>query len=477
MGAKLRMRQIFWTALLMMCLYSVAGATTRPHYGGTLRVEMRERVGSLDPREWPSDQAEALGTERLAALVFEELVSLDQSAGPQPALAVSWEHDAEQKRWEFHLRPKVKFHDGTPLTPSAVAISLQASLGGERAVSVTGESLVIQAPRPTPDLPAELAQGHNFIFRVTPDGNTVGTGPFRVAEWQPWRRAVLAANEDSWMGRPFLDSIIVEMGISRPQQLIDLELGKADLVQLAADQVRRAPANGGRVWLSAPLELLAVVFDAQRAAVQDARMRQAIALSIDRASILNVLLQKQGEMTAGLLPQWLSGYAFLFPTAPDVERAKRLRGELSSAGPVSLVYDPADAVAQSIAERLAVNAREVGITVRVFAQSSGPAAKSSADARLVRVRVGSTNPRAALASVIAASGQPDALPPAGASPEQLYAAELGMVETYRVVPLLHVPEIYGLSARVKNWMPRHWGAWRLDNIWVQGTAAVSGNKP
>ena len=44
-----------------------------------------------------------------------------------------------------------------------------------------------------------------------------------------------------------------------------------------------------------------------------AAMREAVALSIDRTAIHNVLLQKQGEISGALLPRWLSGYAFLFP--------------------------------------------------------------------------------------------------------------------------------------------------------------------
>ena len=58
------------------------------------------------------------------------LVRLDAAGAPQPCLAVSWQHDAAAKRWQFNLRPGVKLHDGSPLTAGAVAASLQAALPG-----------------------------------------------------------------------------------------------------------------------------------------------------------------------------------------------------------------------------------------------------------------------------------------------------------------------------------------------------------
>ena len=475
------MRRISYRSLAagsVVLAASLASAATRPHYGGNLRVEMRARVASLDPREMPSDSAEAAAAERLGSLVFERLVRVDDNGRPQPALAIAWQHDAESKRWQFGLRPGVRFHDGASLTPNAVAVALQPLLGNDRVVGVSGEWLVIESPRPMPGLLEEFARGRNFVFHFTAEG-IAGTGPFRIAEWESRRRLVLAANEDCWAGRAFLDSIAIEMGVAAPQQLIDLQLGKADLVELSPEQVRRASQEGARTWSSAPVELLALVFDPRRPAVQDARLRRAVALSIDRASIVNVLLQRQGEAAGSLLPQWLSGYAFLFPTAAEAGRAKQLRSELSATTPIVLVYDSADQALRAIAQRVAVNAREAGIGVQASGEGPGAAA-AGADVRLVRLRLASTDARAALDSLLAALGEAGALPPGAATPEQLYAAERAPVESYRVVPLVRLPEVYGVGPRVKNWMPRRWGGWRLDDVWLDTAsqaAAGGGDKP
>src|SRR4029077_12562198 len=140
-------------------------------------------------------------------------------------------------------------------------------------------------------------------------------------------------------------------------------------------QVRRAAQRGIRTASSSPVELFALVFDAARPAVQDARVRQAISLAIDRASIADVILQRQGVIAGGLLPNWISGYAHLFPVAFDVPRAKELLKatgrEVSRPAPLVLVYDSVDADARAIAERVAVNLREIGIMAQVSGQPAG----------------------------------------------------------------------------------------------------------
>ena len=60
--------------------------------------------------------------------------------------------------------------------------------------------------------------------------------------------------------------------------------------------------------------------------------------------------------------------------------------------------------------------------------------------------------------------------PAGDSPAALYAAEQSLVSTHWVIPLVDLPEIYGLSPRVQDWMPpavTASGGWRLGEVWKE----------
>src|ERR1700723_1256545 len=87
-----------------------------------------------------------------------------------------------------------------------------------------------------------------------------GSGAFRVSEWDAGKRAVFAANENYREGRPFVDSVEMQMGRSAHDRVLDLELNKTDFAQIPAEQARQAADHGVRVSTSQPNELLALVF-------------------------------------------------------------------------------------------------------------------------------------------------------------------------------------------------------------------------
>src|SRR5205085_10305751 len=89
-------------------------------------------------------------------------------------------------------------------------------------------------------------------------------------------------------------------------------------------QVRLTAQRGVRTASSDLVELFALQFDMSRPAVQDVRLREAISAAIDRTSIAEVILQRQGIAAGSLLPNWVSGYAFPFPSAQNLPRTKVL---------------------------------------------------------------------------------------------------------------------------------------------------------
>jgi peptide/nickel transport system substrate-binding protein len=468
-------------ALLLTCrMFSPARASERPRYGGILRIEMRERVNSMDPRGLNLDAADGPAAERMLGLVFDRLVRLDDAGQPRAALAVSWLSKANFTHWEFQLRGAVKFHDGTLLSPTEVVAALQAEDSERWPASVSNGAVAFDFKNPRPNLLNELSEGRSFIFHAAQD-TIFGTGPFRIADWQAQKKLALIANEDDWAGRPFVDRIEISLGVATRQQLVDLELGKADVVELQPNLTQRAAQTSStRMWSSSPVELFALVVTGKRATFRDPRMSQALSLAIDRAAIVNVLLQRQGEPAGGMLPQWISGYAFLFPTAPNVAQAKGLieqvrqpRGQLSTLPPITLVYDGADAVAETVAARVAVNARDAGISLTIIAENGGTAA-ANADLRLVRRRIAAPNPQQALLGLLnldlnaIAGSQVSGFE----TPEARYLAEKAELDTGNIIPIVFLPELYALGPSVRDWMPPRWGGWRLEDVWLDpGTRA------
>jgi ABC-type transport system substrate-binding protein len=306
-----------------------------------------------------------------------------------------------------------------------------------------------------------------------PDGTfegVSGSGPFHIAAWDPGKRAVLVANDEFGGGRPFVDSIEIQMGRSARDRLLDLELDHADFAEIPPEEARAASGRGVRLSSSEPDELVALIFAAGRPVAQDARVREALACSIDRADIVNFILQKTGEPAGGLLPQWSSGTAFMFSTAPDPARAKELASEIGGSLKIVLGYDAGDSLEQSIAQRIVVNAQEAGISAVAQAIAG---ATADYDAQLVRLPMGSPHASEALAQFVvvlnplAGLDAPE-LPP-GASAEKVFAVERAIVNGARVVPLVWLPQVYGLSARLRDWqVPAAGGTWPLADVWLEG---------
>jgi peptide/nickel transport system substrate-binding protein len=449
-----------------------------------LTVDLQARVIALDPAQKQGSVADQIAQERLVKLIADRLVEVDQFGQPKPGLAVSWQHNDKFTRWEFHLRPNVKFQDATALTPQLVVDSLQAVSPAWR-VSSADDSVIVESDSPLPEVPYTLAESQNSVLLRKPTGELIGTGAFRLTTWEPGKHAVFAANDDYWGGRPFVDSIDVQMGRTVRERMIDLDLGKADIADVAPDRARIDASRGVRISASDPAELIALIFSRSSARAKDIGIRQALSLAIDRASLVDFVLQKEGAPAGALLPQWSSGYEFLFSAVPDAPTARQLASQISPAHVVRLGYDADDPMERMIAERIAVNAQAAGISISaraVSADSPGGVANRSTnlqeyDARIVRLPMSSPTPEVALGDFLQTLAQLAALDPSltvplndPANPEQLYSRERAVVDTYEIIPLVHVPEVVGLSPRVRDWMPARWGAWRLADIWLDGAA-------
>jgi peptide/nickel transport system substrate-binding protein len=456
----------------------IALHAARPHYGGTLRIEMPGVIRTFDPAASSADSAESTARARVLPLVFETLVATDAAGGLRPQLATSWERDGAGQRWRFRIRDAVTLHDGSRLQPAHVAAALRAR---ERAwkVGVDGDVVVIEPDRAQPDFPWEMADARNAIAIRTATGDLVGSGPFRLEPTEP-RRIVLGAHEDYWGGRPFVDAVHIAEGRALGDALASLELGRADFVPVRPLDLRRLVQRGLRSAGSRPLETFVLVFEPHRATPSDQAVRHVVATVIDRATLSTVLLQRQSEPAAALLPPWLSGYAPMFQSAspPLPASARTAVASLPlERRALTLRVDSADPLAQAIAERIAVDVREAGITIKVQAPA-GLAPRP--DVRLLRLTFDATTPDRVLAAIIgtlgarvvslATSEAPPATPPPGAPLDAVYRMERVLLERDVIVPVVHLPAIYGLGERVESWGgPAVWpsGGWNLANIWLR----------
>jgi peptide/nickel transport system substrate-binding protein len=447
-------RLIAVNSLLLIAV--VARAETRPLYGGTVHIATGEAFLSLDPSL--AGQADSAARANISHLIYETLVTMDERGRTQPELATWWQVSPDNRKWRFRLRAGIRFNDGTPLTPEIAAVSLRVANPSWR-VGTEGDSVVIDRENPDPELPAELARTQNAISNPGQGGVSAGTGPFRVVDWQPGKRLSLDANEDYWRGRPFLDSIDIELDKNFHDQMMAFRSGKLDLIEVAPEQVQTLSIDPQDVRSSVPMQLLALVFGRDPQSPDEKLLRQALALSIDRNSIGSVLLQGAGQPTGSLLPNWMTGYAFVFSTQIDLAQARHIRDQVKTIPMWTLGYDTRDSLSHLIAERIALNARDAGLSLR-------PAAAGEPELRLVCMSLQSSDPWRALQGLAVMS---EMAPPAmrNDSVENLYQAEQSLLGTGRVIPLFHLPVVYAASPALRNWKLRKDGRWDFADAWLE----------
>jgi ABC-type transport system substrate-binding protein len=295
-----------------------------------------------------------------------------------------------------------------------------------------------------PNLPALLA-GDQYLIALTTaaDGKTaagaIGTGPFQLTGFNNGV-LLLAANESCWQGRPFADAIEIRVHRAIREQWLDLSVGRADVVEVPAEQVRQAQQQRLTVMVSRPATLLALQV-ANTGVLANSKLRESIALAVDRGALYNVIFQKQGEPTASLLPQSLTGYSFLFSTERDLNKAHELRGGQT---PQQLTLGvEGNGTMQLAVQRIALNLREAGFNVQI---ANAETQNANLVLRKFSIDAGDTAP--ALESMLRSMGI-DA-PVQEKTPSALFGVEREFLGRKTIVPLLDLPRAYAVGGRVRD---------------------------
>ncbi|HTB95418.1 MAG TPA: ABC transporter substrate-binding protein [Terracidiphilus sp.] len=441
------LRHFAISCLLVATTLQVA-ARTRPHYGGTLRVET-----AGDPWQKPDGVARRF--------VFDGLTTFDARGAVRPALATDWASDDADHRWQFRLRPGVHFHDGTLLTSVNVVASLNIACPQNcpwTAIHAVGPYVVFTADSPMPNLPALLATDEFLVaLTISSDGKTppatIGTGPF---QFMGAKGGVLSftAYESCWQGRPFVDVIEVRVNRSVRDQWLDLGVTKADVVDVPVESLHMAQQQRLDVTVSAPVQLLVLqVSDA--APLANPLLRSAISSAVDRIALANVVFQKQAQVSASLLPQMLTGYGFLFPTERDLNKARSLRGGLPS--PQLTLRAEGDGAMQLAAQRIALDLHEAGFNVQVVRPD---AARANLTLRLLPLE--GSSPEAVLDVLLRRAGI--SIPTIGDDSAALYKAERAILDQHTLIPLLDLPAGSASSSRVRDLHLRADGAPDLAGV-------------
>ncbi|MBI2766413.1 MAG: peptide ABC transporter substrate-binding protein [Chloroflexi bacterium] len=334
--------------------------------GKSLIVPGNDPTSQLDPI-----QVADVDTSVYIYEIFSGLVTLDKDLKVQPDLAKSWEVSADGKMYTFTLRDNILFHDNRRVTakdvkdsieraadPKNASPTVKAYLGDivgindkfdGKAKEVSGVTVVddktvrIQLIEPADFFLAELTYPVSFVVDVQQIAKDPlnwtrkpnGTGPFKLAEFSPTQRIRLVKNDNFYLGAPKLDEVVFELGggsISTRYENNELHIGFVPPQELASVKDGSSPLAKD-YKPGNELAVFYITLNTKQPPFDDPKVRQALAMSIDKENINEVLLYGTQRVATSFAPPDMPGYdKSVRGYGYDPARAKQLLSESKYAG-------------------------------------------------------------------------------------------------------------------------------------------------
>ncbi|WP_426955383.1 ABC transporter substrate-binding protein [Muricoccus radiodurans] len=372
--------------------------------GGVLTVAIANEPPNLDPFHQAGDARTAV-----TVLMYQGLMYEHASGLAKPLLAESMTISPDGLTYTFALRRGVRFHTGATMTSADVKYSYDyvrnasngspgaADFGAISAIETPDDhTVVIRLSEPNASLPMTLTNRFGCVVprdtfanpqaRARLSQQSVGTGPFMLQEFRPQSHIRMARFPNYWrQGQPYLDGVLFSVQPNAASVLVALRSRRVDLALLARPQdAEQLQGQAGlNIASAASLRQCSLDLDSNHAQLRDVRVRQAIALLIDKKAVMDASIggkgQVLGTVPAAMQESWGAPIDSLSFQKPDVARAKALLTEagLGDGFALDLVsiigfewMDPAAVtIGQQLAQagiRLNIQRVELGVWLNAF---------------------------------------------------------------------------------------------------------------
>lgn len=364
------------------------GGDGEPTAGGDLVIATGGTATTLDPHRYRADP-ELIRLQQMYDTLLD--YNLDDFS-LEPRLAESWEVSDDGLTVTLILRSDVIFHDGSALTAEAVQYSIDrardpasdelapllTSIDSVDAVDDTTVAVNLSAPDRT------ILQGLVKVYIAPADSDVdydnapIGTGPFMLEEWNRNENMIFVRNEDYWdEGLPYLDSVTFNVVPEANTQVLQLTNGEIDMIAPAVSfsNVEGLQAEGMQLPVSEG-GVYDLRLNTRVEPWDDARVRQALSLAIDRQAIQTALFGFTSIRSSIVAPEdeLFNPDAATFNES-DLDEARRLLdeagyGDGSAQGSI-IVHADLGPQYELIAQLVSAAAAEVGITLEIETMDVG----------------------------------------------------------------------------------------------------------
>ncbi len=403
-----RRRLVGGLAAVGAAALGLPGATPAFAAGARRQGEATTLTLALDGS--PSDLDPHLAADQRSALaimgIYEGLIALKGEATDEyiGLIAESWEPNDDGSVWTFTLRDGVTFQDGTPCDAEAVRSSFERYMtvgygDGPDWTRFVPDVSAITAPdpktvvfdlgRPQPLFEAAVAATYGVFvvntkvlrdheengdwgrFWAQTNAEGTGTGPFRLAQFEPAEVLVLEKNEAWWGGpdAPFFDRVVIRVVPETATRRQLLEAGEIDITDsLSADDFDALKENPDIVVSSAPSTRVDYLYLTVSGPLESAAARRGMTLAFPYGDVIEGVFQGYATQPAGFVPETLRGFApDTFRPTTDLEQARALLAEaaVTEGTTLELALEPGNETEKLVAQLYQANLAELGITLNI----------------------------------------------------------------------------------------------------------------
>ena len=314
-----------------------------------------------DPTTLDPAMSSDAGSHEFVLQIFSGLVYLDENLEPAPDIAREWELSQDGRTYTFHLRDNVKFHSGRMVTAQDIKYSWERAaspatgsqtagtylgdivgvkemlagqakeISGVRAIDEKTLTVTITAPKSyflsKMTYPVAFVVDKNNVKPGEWWRKPIGTGPFKLKEWTENSQLVLERYAEYYGTIARLKSVVFHMLSGLPMNLY--ESGETDVAEVSLAYLDRVSDPEGsfhdQLQIVPELSLYYIVFNAAKAPFDDASIRQAFSMALDKDKIISLVFQDAVERADGIVPPGIKGFnESLKGLNFDVARAREL---------------------------------------------------------------------------------------------------------------------------------------------------------
>jgi len=323
--------QRLYTAFLTACmclLLSSCVAAARYSNRNTLRIGWNGDVDTLNP--FMATESQSYEAFRL---IYDLLIGFGKNLEPVPDLARSWESSHDGLKWTYHLAHNARWQDGQPVTSADVKFTYEYIIRNKMDLFILYVAAInkIDTPDPytvvftcktpsvlmeqifVPILPKHIWEKVDPKTALTrEDDHPIGSGPFRLAEWQKNRYMKFTANESYFRGRPHIDDVVFVAFANTNTMMQALRLGEIQAVSGIPPPLFRLlkqepgiktivkPSNG---FSQLTLNVWSSPKSKGNPLLRDVRVRQAMVYGIDKRRLLDISKLGYGDIGSTIIPK------------------------------------------------------------------------------------------------------------------------------------------------------------------------------